>query len=459
MARVNFSRTLRNMADAAPRLVELAEHALSSSFPLRLRAWDGSEAGPSGAPVLVLRRRRGLRRLLWRPGELGLVRAWVAGDIDIEGGLYAALDLLSGLVWERGENAPTFGSATSSSSAASGPRAVLKALRDPATYRFARDMLALAGPGLPPAPPPEEVRVRTGLAHTKRRDKAAIAHHYDVGNDFYELVLGPSMVYSCALWAGPDGTLEDAQGAKLDLVCRKLGLRPGMRLLDVGCGWGSMVLYAAEHYGVRATGVTLSTEQAAYARKRVADAGLTDRVEIRVQDYRDVRDGPYDAVSSIGMAEHVGSRQYLEYARTLHDLLRPGGRLLNHQIARRPVADEEAYHVDEFIDRYVFPDGELAPLGATVSWLEDAGFEVRDVEALREHYGRTLRAWVRNLEQRWAEAAAVTSEGRARVWRLYMAASALSFERNRIGVNQVLAVRTADGGASGMPRTRAEWLS
>jgi cyclopropane-fatty-acyl-phospholipid synthase len=438
------------MADAATRLLATAEHALSSPFPLRVRAWDGSEAGPPGAPVLVLRRSRALRRLVWRPGELGLVRAWVAGDLDIEGDLYAALDALSGLVWERGEGA---------ASAAVTVRKLAGLLRDPATYRSAGALLALGAPGLPPAPPPEEVRRREGVAHTKRRDKAAIAHHYDVGNDFYELVLGPSMVYSCALWPAEDTTLEQAQYAKLDLVCRKLGLREGMRLLDVGCGWGSMVLHAAERYGVRATGVTLSAEQAAYARKRVADAGLTDRVEIRVQDYRDVRDGPYDAISSIGMAEHVGSRRYMEYARALHALLRPGGRLLNHQIGRRPLVNEGAYRIDEFIDRYVFPDGELAPVGATVSWLEDAGFEVRDVEALREHYARTLRTWVRNLEANWAAAAAATSPGRARVWRLYMAASAVSFERNRIGVNQVLAVATGADGASGMPRTRGEWLS
>lgn len=332
-------------------------------------------------------------------------------------------------------------------------------LGDPGSYRLAREALALAGPGLPPAPPPEEVRRRTGIAHTRRRDKAAIAHHYDVGNDFYALLLGPSMVYSCAVWPEKDTTLEAAQYAKLDLVCRKLSLRAGQRLLDVGCGWGSMALHAAEHYGVHATGITLSAEQAAFARKRVAEAGLTGRIDIRVQDYRDVTDGPYDAISSIGMAEHVGSERYLEYARTLYGLLRPGGRLLNHQIARRPMRDEEAYRIDEFIDRYVFPDGELSPVGATVARLEEAGFEVRDVEALREHYARTLRAWVTNLEAHWDEAARATTAGRARVWQLYMAASALSFERNRIGVNQVLAVRTDPDGTSGMPPTRGGWLS
>ncbi|WP_435135408.1 class I SAM-dependent methyltransferase [Actinacidiphila sp. bgisy144] len=479
------------MVDAAHRILDIAERVLPGPFPLRVRAWDGSEAGPAGAPALVFRKRRALRRLLWRPGELGLARAWVAGDLDVDGDLYTALDTLSGLIWERGEPDPA-------APRGQGVRQIALALRDPATYRLLRGVVSLAGPGLPPSAPPEEVRRRTGLAHTKRRDKEAISHHYDVGNAFYEIVLGPSMVYSCALWGDEAGagaaaaagaeaatdervaaaasvagsaaegtepvgaaavTLEQAQYAKLDLVCRKLGLREGQRLLDVGCGWGAMVLHAARHYGVRATGITLSVEQAAFARKRIAAAGLTDRIEIRVQDYRDVKDGPYDAISSIGMAEHVGSARYLEYAQTLYALLKPGGRLLNHQIARRPLRSEEEYRIDEFIDRYVFPDGELSPVGTTVGRLEEAGFEVRDVEALREHYGRTLRTWVANLEAHWKEAVAATSAGRARVWRLYMAASALSFERNRIGVNQVMAVRTDAAGRAGLPATRSAWIS
>ncbi|MEU4897469.1 cyclopropane-fatty-acyl-phospholipid synthase family protein [Streptomyces sp. NPDC044780] len=435
------------MADAAGRIVTLAEEVLGAPLPIRIRAWDHSETGPPGAPTLVVRRRRALRRLLWRPGELGLARAWVAGDIDVEGDLYDALDRLAGLIWERDPAAQP----------RSRLRTGLQALRDPALRAAARELLALAGPGLPPPPPREEARTSHGPLHTLRRDKKAISHHYDVGNDFYELVLGPSMVYSCAYWDSADGTLEEAQRAKLDLVCRKLALRPGQRLLDVGCGWGSMVLHAAREYGVSAVGVTLSEEQAAYARKRVADAGLTGQVEIRVQDYREVPDGPYDAISSIGMAEHVGAVRYAEYTAILHRLLRPGGRLLNHQIARRPQPDEEAYQVDEFIDRYVFPDGELAPVGRTVTQLEEAGFEVRDVEAIREHYALTLRGWVANLERSWARAVRLTSPGRARVWRLYMAASALSFERNRIGVNQILAVRTPESGASGLPLRTRDW--
>ncbi|MFI1208921.1 class I SAM-dependent methyltransferase [Streptomyces sp. NPDC020802] len=428
------------MQDAALRLKALTEQLLGAPLPVRIRAWDGSESGPQGTPVLVVRNRRALRRLLWKPGELGLARAWVAGDLTVDGDLYAVLEVVAGLVWERGEDT----------------RSLREALRDPGVRAAVRGLVRMAGSPLPPAPPREEVRGRSHL-HTKRSDRRAISHHYDVGNDFYEIVLGPSMVYSCAYWESPDGTLEDAQRDKLGLIARKLDLRPGMRLLDVGCGWGSMAVHAAREHGVSVVGVTLSQEQAAYARKRVAEEGLTDRVEIRVQDYRDVTDGPYDAISSVGMAEHVGSERYLDYARVLFGLLGPGGRLLNHQIGRRPWRDESGYELDAFMDRYVFPDGELEPVGGTVSQLENAGFEVRDVESIREHYGLTLRRWVANLEADWPAAVRLTSPGRARVWRLYMAASALAFERNRIGVNQVLAVKTPDTGTSGMPLRARSW--
>ncbi|WP_330330806.1 cyclopropane-fatty-acyl-phospholipid synthase family protein [Streptomyces sp. NBC_00536] len=463
------------MTDAAPRLAALAETLLGAPLPVRIRAWDGSEAGPPAGPALVIHHRRALRRMLWKPGEVGLARAWVSGDLTVEGDLYDLLDRVSGLLWQRSPDpddepgappdgrpqgppgAPPEGWAAGALAAAAG---ALEFVRDPGRRAALRELTALAGPLPPPAPPGEEVPRRAGPRHTKVRDRQAISHHYDVGNDFYALVLGPSMVYSCAYWS-PGGDLEGAQRDKLDLVCRKLGLRPGDRLLDVGCGWGSMVLHAAREYGVRATGITLSREQAAFARKRIAEEGLTDRIEIRVQDYRDVVDGPYDAISSIGMAEHVGSARYRQYAGSLYALLRPGGRLLNHQIARRPEADaarEAAYRIDPFIDAYVFPDGELSPVGTTVGELERAGFEVRDVEALREHYALTLRAWVTRLEEHWEEAVRLTSPGRARVWLLYMAASALGFEQNRLGVNQVLAVRTPGDGAAGLaPRTR-EWL-
>jgi cyclopropane-fatty-acyl-phospholipid synthase len=464
------------MSSAASRIVGLAEQFLGVPVPVRIRAWDGSEAGPQdGGPTLIIANRRALRRIAFRPGELGLARAWVAGDLDVEGDLYTVLDRLAGLIWERTEPAGPAGSTGSADRPAQGGRLqrlrgaarLAGRLRDPGFRAQLRAAAGLAGLGLPPHPPAEEALPQHGIRHSLRRDRSAISHHYDVGNSFYELVLGRSMVYSCAYWEEPevrtgdgDADLERAQAAKLDLVCRKLDLKPGQRLLDVGCGWGSMALHAARNHGVSVVGVTLSSEQAGYARKRVADAGLGERIDIRVQDYRELDpavEGPFDAISSIGMAEHVGAVRYREYADRLYALLGEGGRLLNHQIARRPLggeAEERAYQVDEFIDRYVFPDGELQPVGSTVSLLEQAGFEVRDLEAIREHYALTLRQWVANLEGGWTEALRLVSAGRARVWRLYMAASALSFERNRIGVNQVLAVRTSPAGASGAPLRR-----
>jgi cyclopropane-fatty-acyl-phospholipid synthase len=402
-------------------------------LPVRLRAWDGSEAGPPGAPLVEVRSRRALRRLVWAPGELGLARAYVGGDLDVPGDLYAPFRALS-----------SAGRLTPGTQA--GEPTVAERLA------LLRTAAALRVLGPPPPPPPEELRVR-GRRHSKGRDAQAVSSHYDVGNDFYRLVLGPSLVYSCAVWQDPDVGLDAAQEAKLDLVCRKLGLAPGMRLLDVGCGWGSLALHAAGRYGVDVVGITLSVEQATLARKRLAEAGLTERVEIRVQDYRDVADGPFDAIASVGMAEHVGVAELPGYAARLHDLLRPGGRLLNHAIAWSggPVTWDD----DGFIARYVFPDGELVGLAAMVGVLEDTGLEVLDVEALRRHYGLTLRAWVRRLEERWSEAVEATSEGRARVWRLYMAASALAFEAGVMGVNQVLVQRP---GGDPPPLRRSGWI-
>ncbi|HET7140618.1 MAG TPA: cyclopropane-fatty-acyl-phospholipid synthase family protein [Arthrobacter sp.] len=417
----------------------------AAEIPLRLRAWDGSEAGPADAPLIEFRSRRALRRILWSPGQLGLSRAYVAGEIDAPGDIFAAFAALSsvGKFSEPGPFRPL-------------------TPRELATLVGTAVRLGALGPN--PAPPPEEARVtRKGRLHTRQRDAAAISHHYDVGNDFYALVLGPSMVYSCAVWGdGADDTavrglpagLDDAQKAKLDLVCRKLGLKPGMRVLDVGCGWGSFALHAAQHYGVSVVGVTLSKEQAALARKRAADAGLTEKIDIRVQDYRDVTDGPFDAISSIGMSEHVGREQTPHYVEVLHGLLRPGGRLLNHAISWNagPVKPDP----DSFIPRYVFPDGEMISLGEMVGALETGGFEVLDVEALRQHYALTLRAWVRRIEENWDEAVRLTSLGRARIWRLYMASSALGFEAGITGVNQVLVQRA--GGAE-PPLRRTEWMS
>ncbi len=336
---------------AAQRLAEVLAIVLGTDgVPLRLKAWDGSEAGPAGAPVIEFRSRRALRRMLWSPGQLGLSRAYVAGDIDAPGDVFASFAALS----------------SSGKFAEPGP------FRRPTVPELAailKNAALLGALGPNPAPPPEEAKLlRAGRRHTRKRDAAAISHHYDVGNDFYALVLGPSMVYSCAVWDDEGTGLEAAQDAKIDLVCRKLGLQPGMRVLDVGCGWGSFALHAARNFGVDVVGVTLSGEQAAMAGKRVAEAGLTDRVSIRVQDYRDVDDGPFDAISSIGMSEHVGREQMPAYVTKLYGLLRPGGRLLNHAISWN--AGPTAPDPDSFIPRYVFPDGEMLGLAEMVGALE-----------------------------------------------------------------------------------------
>ncbi len=407
----------------------------TEDVPVRLRGWDGSLAGPPGAPVLAVRDRRALRRLLWSPGQLGLGRAYVAGEIEIEDDVFDTFAALSsvGKLAETGSMRPA-------------------ALTDRLT--LARTAAGLGALGPEPAPPPEEADLhRQGLRHSRRRDAAAISHHYDVGNDFYALVLGPSMVYSCAVWDSPDSGLDAAQETKLDLVCRKLGLTGDSRLLDVGCGWGSMALHAAGRYGATAVGVTISEEQATLGRKRVAEAGLTDRIEIRVQDYREVTDGPYDAISSIGMSEHVGRARLGVYVDRLAGLLRPGGRLLNHAIAWN--AGTTRWNTDTFIARYVFPDGELIGLGDMVGAVEAGGLEVVDVEALRRHYALTLRAWVARLEQNWDAAVAASTVGRARVWRLYMAACALAFESGSMGVDQILAVKP---GGEQPPLRRTGWV-
>ena len=399
---------------------------LGPNPPVAIECYDGSRLGPPDATTrIIVRSENAARYVLSAPGELGFARAYVAGEIDVEGDIFEALQLRDRLPDVRVT-----------------PREWLAVARATGINRFRRVPV-----------PPEEVRIR-GRRHSKARDAAAISHHYDVSNRFYELVIGPSMTYSCAVFAAADMSLEDAQAAKYDLVARKLGLRPGMRMLDVGCGWGGMAMYAARHYGVDAVGVTLSSRQADYAMKAVAEAGLADRVQIRVQDYRDVHDGPFDAISSIGMFEHVGLSRLDEYFVDLFALLQPRGRLLNHGIARLPGRSRLARR--GFMQRYVFPDGELHEVGVVASRIQRAGFEVRHVEGLREHYSRTLRHWVANLESNWDAAVAEVGSGRARVWRLYMAASACSFEAARTQIHQVLAVKNDPAGHSGLP-LRPDW--
>jgi cyclopropane-fatty-acyl-phospholipid synthase len=409
-------------------LAHVLQRLVDPVAPMRFRAYDGSAAGPDGAPVeLEIRSPRAVEYLLTSPGELGLARAYVAGDLAVHGDIYIALSTL----------------AEGSETITPRERLALLARLGP---RFLRRV----------EPPPEEFRVRDrrGWRHSKGRDSAAISHHYDVSNRFYEIVLGPSMAYTCACYPFEEATLEQAQAEKHDLVCRKLGLRPGMRLLDVGCGWGGMVMHAAEHHGVQALGVTLSRQQAEWARKAIAERGLSDRAEVRHSDYRDVTEGPFDAVSSIGLTEHIGAANLPAYFRFLHSKLRPGGRLLNHCITRPRTT--EPHRAGKFIDRYVFPDGELEAVGTIVSAMQDNGFEVRHEENLREHYARTLRDWCANLTANWDDAVREVGENRARVWLLYMAACRVGFDRRSIELHQVLGVRPDARANSGMP-LRPDW--
>ena len=423
------------MPSTAERIADLAIGA-TGQVPVRIRAWDGSEAGPPDGPVLVIRHRRALRRLLWAPGELGLAEAYIAGDLDLEG------DLADGLaaVW---------------SSARSGQlKPVRLRIRDLPSLAVAAGRVGALGTR--PAKPGAEARL-SGPRHSRTRDRAAIAHHYDLGNEFYELLLDESMAYSCGYFTtGPTGSLADAQRAKLDLICRKLGLVEGRTLLDVGCGWGSLVCHAAEHFGARVTGVTLSRQQYEYVSKRVAQAGLGDRVTVRHADYRELGgtvDGTFDAVSTIEMGEHVGDDEYPAFADILFRALRPGGRAMVQQMSRGATAPGGG----AFIETYIAPDMHMKPVGTTVNLLTDAGLEVRDVHALREHYAWTVAAWARTLEDRWDDVVAMIGVVGARVWRLYLAGGGLAFEQNRMGVDQILAVRPESDGTSLMEPSRRVW--
>ncbi|WP_330278357.1 cyclopropane-fatty-acyl-phospholipid synthase family protein [Lentzea sp. NBC_00516] len=407
----------------------MAERVLGAPLPIGFRAWDGSAAGPQDGTVLVIRSRDALRRLVWSPNELGLARAYVSGELDVEGDLATGLSQIWGLV-RRGVT------------------------RRPRLSEVAKLALRLKVLGPNPDAPKEEARLR-GALHTKSRDRDAISHHYDLSNDFYRLVLDPSMAYSCAYFTSEDESVAQAQHNKLDLVCRKLDLRPGMRLLDVGCGWGSMIIHAAKHYGVHATGVTISAQQRAHILGRIEAEGLAGRVEVRLQDYREVSGEPFDAISTIEMGEHVGESNYPEYASTLHRLLKPEGRLLLQQMSR----GHNAPGGGAFIESYVAPDMHMRPVSATTGFLEGAGLEIRDVHALREHYVWTVRAWAQTLEERWDEVVALVGEGQARVWRLYLAGAALTFEEGRMGVDQILAVHRSENGRSGMPRVRRELVA
>ena len=314
----------------------------------------------------------------------------------------------------------------------------------------------------PPAPAAESNL--TGELHSRERDRAAISHHYDLSNDFYELVLEPQMAYSSGFHTSPDQTLEEAQRAKLDLVCRKLALQPGMRMLDIGSGWGSLTLHAAEHHGVHVTGVTLSHEQRDYVMKRAAERGLEDRVDVSLRHFRDLEGagisaGSVDAVASIEMGEHVGDAEYVVFTESIHRYLRPGGRVLIQQMSRSNGRVGDSPGGGPFIETYIAPDMHMKPLHRTLQLISEAGLEIRDVQAMREHYPQTVEGWSRNLERNWESAVAIVGEETARVWRLYLAGGSLAFEENRMGVDQVLAVKPSPTGAAGMPASPLEWLA
>jgi cyclopropane-fatty-acyl-phospholipid synthase len=409
------------VASVADRLADLLRTTAGVDPPVRIRAWDGSEVGPDDGPVLVVRTRRALRRLLWRSGELGLARAYVAGDIDVEG------DLTDGLrrAWRLARSRPGAGAPISRHGRAV---AALRAVR-------------LGALGLPPKAPASEARL-SGRLHTRRCDGAVIAHHYDLSNDFYRLLLDDHMAYSSAYFTREDQSLHDAQTAKLNIICRKLALKPGMQLLDVGCGWGSLILHAAHRYGVHATGITLSAQQRDFTIALAAERGLSDSVEVRLQDYRDFGNQAqtFDAVASVEMGEHVGERQYPSYVAILDRALRPGGRLLLQQMSRQADAAPSG---GPFIEAYIAPDMHMRPIWQTLRYLQDAGFEIRSVAAMREHYARTAEHWMNTLENHFDEFVTLQGEEVARVWRLYLAGGRLAFEEGRMGVDQILAVKAA----------------
>ncbi|CAM3502446.1 class I SAM-dependent methyltransferase [Nocardioides zeicaulis] len=421
----------------AQRLAEAVRPFIGGDLPVRLRAWDGSEAGPADGPLVVLRSPDALRRLLWHPGELGAAQAYVTGELDVPE--QDGWDLSSALT-----HAFAVGRERGLSGVRLSPRAMVDAVRTAA---------GLGALGRPPAAPASQARVK-GRLHSLARDRSSISHHYDLSNEFYSLVLEPQMAYSCGYHASPDVPLEEAQRAKLDLVCTKLGLEPGMRMLDVGCGWGSLSLHAAEHFGAQVVGVTISAEQKKFIDARIAERGLADRVEIRLQDYREVPERDhFDAVGSLEMGEHVGALNYDTYVEVLRRAVKPGGRVLVQQMSRQGAGGGKHPGGGPFIESFIAPDMTMRPVGETVALIEAGGLEVRDVHALREHYVLTVHGWLERFEAHIDAIRALVGEEVVRVWRLYLVGGALAFRDGRMGVDQILAVRP--GAPHTLPATRA----
>lgn len=433
--------TYKERVDTSPGPLSLAQIleavAAGGRLPLKFTAYDGSSAGPEDAELsLDLLTPRGTTYLATAPGDLGLARAYIAGDLEVHG-VHPGdpYELLTALAERLEFKRPP-------------ARVMANIIRSIGVERL-----------LPIAPPPQEARPRwrrllEGLRHSKSRDAEAIHHHYDVSNNFYEWVLGPSMTYTCALYPSADATLEEAQHNKYRLIFDKLRLQPGDRLLDVGCGWGGMVRYAARH-GVRAIGATLSAEQAKWAQRAIEADGLTELAEVRHCDYRDVAETGFDAVSSIGLTEHIGVANYPAYFGFLESKLRAGGLLLNHCITRRD--NTSNFSAGGFIDRYVFPDGELTGSGRIITAIQNVGLEVLHSENLRHHYALTLRDWGRNLVKHWDSAVTEVGLATAKVWGLYMAASRVGFEQNAIQLHHVLAAKLDSRGDDGGLPLRPWW--
>jgi cyclopropane-fatty-acyl-phospholipid synthase len=411
------------LAKTEPLRRELAAALPKRAFTVRF--WDGTELPPTvhngngAGPTFFVRSPKAVAHVVRAPGELGLGRAYVAGELEVSD-LDKAIELIDDFEEPQLDRA--------------------------AQARMAFAALRAVGLTLPPRAPKGELRLR-GPSHSKERDAKAVRHHYDVSNEFFELFLDKSMTYSCAIFSRGARTLEEAQREKLDLVCRKLALKEGERVLDVGCGWGAFVIHAAKHYGVKAVGITLSPPQAELARRRAADAGLSDKIEVMVADYRDVLGERYDAIASIGMVEHVGENQIDAYAKQLHSLLGPRGRLLNHGIAHLPPYD--GYHGD-FTQRYVFPDGDPQHLSRIQLALERAGFVTEHVEEFGQDYSDTLGEWIKRLDENLVRAEQIAGPERLRVWRLYLRSARNIFDTQFVSIYQVLA-KPATGKAPSRP--------
>lgn len=424
----------------AGRLEALIAPLVGGELPVHLTAWDGTTAGPVDAPHVTLSSPQAIRRLLWHPGELGAAQAYVTGEIDVEG------DLLEGLSRVR---------ATLASRGVTGRRPPVRTIVE--ATKLARELAVL---GTPPGMPGTQIAVQ-GRLHSPRRDREVIHNHYDLSNEFYSLILDDHMAYSSAYVTGADlngeesetYSLEDAQRDKLDLVCHKAGLdkRPGMRFLDIGCGWGALSLHAASEYDAQVTGVTISKEQKAFIDARIAERGLADKVQIRLQDYREIDDPPFDAVASLEMGEHVGERNYATYADTLARCASDEAQVVIQQMSRHDGHPGGG----PFIEAFIAPDMTMRPVGQTVAFLERAGLEVRDVHALREHYVWTVRAWQRRFDAAKEQLTKLVGEEVVRVWELYLAGGLLAFQDGRMGVDQITAVRRR-AGMSTLPAVRPE---